>query len=145
MKDVPGRQPNGMKQKKVWRRKRIRPVSKRREKLNREYRKLRDEFLRNRHCECCPVARPGEPPAMAVDVHHTRGRIGKNLLDVTTWKAVCRKCHNLIHDYPYWARCNGMMLSRLAKVEYELSAAPESDKGPTSRPATPLFGTGSAE
>src|ERR1700761_5226874 len=33
----------------------------------------------------------------SVDLHHTKGR-GKHLNDVSTWMAVCRYCHENIHN-----------------------------------------------
>jgi len=32
------------------------------------------------------------------DVHHTRGKEGKRLLDKTHWKAACRHCHTIITE-----------------------------------------------
>ena len=46
-------------------------------------------------------------------VHHKKGRIGKNLLDETTWLAVCNSCHAKIHKNPAWAMSHGYMLDRL--------------------------------
>lgn len=46
--------------------------------------------------------------AQATDIHHKAKR-GKNLNNVDTWMAVCRKCHNRIEDNKSWARANGLL------------------------------------
>lgn len=43
------------------------------------------------------------------DVHHMQGRGGSNYLDETTWMAICRLHHNLIHDFPNKARKLGYL------------------------------------
>lgn len=43
------------------------------------------------------------------DVHHTAGRSGTNYLDHTTWLAVCRRCHDWIHNNPALAREFGLL------------------------------------
>lgn len=42
------------------------------------------------------------------DLHHTKKR-GKHYLDVSTWMAVSRQIHRLIHDAPKWARAEGLL------------------------------------
>lgn len=55
------------------------------------YRKLRDDYMNNHKiCENKFCSNLSE------DLHHCTGRIGKNLFN--NFKAVCRNCHNLIHD-----------------------------------------------
>jgi hypothetical protein len=44
------------------------------------------------------------------DVHHRAGRLGPNLLDEDTWTAVCRRCHDWIHDHPKEARAAGLLV-----------------------------------
>lgn len=45
----------------------------------------------------CEVRLPGICDGMTTDCHHRAGR-GSNLLDASTFIAVCRSCHNYIHD-----------------------------------------------
>lgn len=45
------------------------------------------------------------------DIHHLESR-GKNLNDVSKFKAVCRNCHRYIHDHPKEAMEKGLLLSK---------------------------------
>lgn len=73
----------------------------------REYRKLREDFLRaNVRC-----AKPDCRRA-ADEVHHTRGRAGSLLLDWRHWRAVCRRCHNWIAGNPEQARALNLLCAR---------------------------------
>jgi hypothetical protein len=99
--------------KKPMKRSRLKPVSDKRKKEAAIYAKKRSEFLAlHRHCECCPTRNAYEYGFnglknrfwMAQDVHHTKGRTGKNFLDEETWLAVCRTCHDWIHANPNTAR-----------------------------------------
>lgn len=60
------------------------------------YRPLRDKYMRE-HPECEICNNPSQ------DLHHKAGR-GKFLSDVTTFMAVCRRCHNYIHENPKKSR-----------------------------------------
>jgi len=75
----------------------ISPVSKKRQVEMDEYSKKRKLFLiANPNCQAKLVGCSGE----ATDVHHLYS--GKDrekyYLQISTWKAVCRSCHNFIHD-----------------------------------------------
>lgn len=48
------------------------------------------------------------------DIHHRRGR-GINMLDSSTWLAVCRSCHTYIELHPVIAKYLGLSESRLSK------------------------------
>ena len=48
----------------------------------------------------------------AVDIHHKRGRHGKNYLDVKTWMAVSRSGHQWIHENDAEARVKGWLLTQ---------------------------------
>jgi hypothetical protein len=74
----------------------LRRVSKRKQKQNEEYGKLRKVYMaENPLCKVCQGE--GKPnPSRAVDVHHVSGR-GSKTNDVTTWLPVCRDCHGKIH------------------------------------------------
>lgn len=45
----------------------------------------------------------------AVDLHHKAGR-GKNTDNESTFMAVCRCCHDLIHSNANWARKEGYLI-----------------------------------
>ena len=72
-----------------------------RAKAIREYLHLRGAFLRrHRYCQLCHAA--------AAEVHHTRGRSGKFLLDERFWLPVCRSHHEFAHSHPERAREMGL-------------------------------------
>jgi len=107
--------------------KRIKPVSPKRQREGREYTKKRRAFLA-RHTECeawriiiqhfwAEQATRGTPfpfsgtPAFApppTEIHH-RAKRGNNYLNETTWLAVCRWSHNWIHSHPSAARTLGLL------------------------------------
>lgn len=79
--------------------KRIAPMSKAMQSRLHIYRIRRDEYMKqNMICEVKGCATPSH------DLHHKSGRIGSNLTDQATFMAVCRKCHNWIHEHPAQAR-----------------------------------------
>lgn len=66
------------------------------------YSKKRKTFLRLRPiCQRCE-----KKPSR--DVHHVKGRYGSAYLDEHTWLAVCRACHDWIHQHPREAREQGL-------------------------------------
>lgn len=66
--------------------------SKRREKEARIYQRKRRQFLKcHMRCQCCKDNK-------SEDVHHIRGRAGTLFLDARFWLAVCRPCHDDIHN-----------------------------------------------
>ncbi len=104
---------------KPLRRSRIKPMSKKRQRESKAYSLLRAAFLENKpKCEACfHVTGYGMFTAKgrdmlanrSCDVHHIRGRTGGNYLNTDTWLAVCRKCHNWIHNHPQDARMIGLL------------------------------------
>lgn len=82
----------------------IRRVSKGRARQHAEYRKLKAQF----HVEHPKCQWPGCRKA-SKDIHHSRGKVGKLLCDVTHFRAVCREHHDLIHANPKLAREKGML------------------------------------
>ena len=69
-----------------------------------EYKKHRSSFLvSNPTCTICNLNE-------STDIHHQLplGRGGK-LNDVTIFLAVCRACHNKIHQDPKWAEENNYL------------------------------------
>jgi hypothetical protein len=92
-----------MKPRKPLKRTPLRKVSLKRMVANRAYSKLAKAF-KELHpvCQCCH----GEPTR---DVHHKAGRLNGNLMKVSTWAAVCRSCHDYIHNHPSKARATGWL------------------------------------
>ena len=70
--------------------------SKKMAKTNREYSKLRIEFLTDR--PNCMASLPG-CTLRAAEIHHKKGR-RKYHNDITTWLSVCRVCHDWIETHP---------------------------------------------
>jgi len=83
----------------------IKKVSAKRDKENKAYLTLRKVFLENH--KTCQVNQDGR----SVEVHHTYSGKDrdKHFLDVKTWLAVCRGCHNWIHKNPLEARKLGYL------------------------------------
>jgi hypothetical protein len=52
------------------------------------------------------------------DIHHSKGRTGKNYLDESTWIAVCRPCHQWIEENRREAERMGLIVR-----EYRTEAA----------------------
>ena len=73
----------------------IRKVSVRKAKELDEYAILKKQFLETKMA--CEIRLPG-CFLSSFEVHHAAGRIGENLLDISTWQAVCRSCHKKIHE-----------------------------------------------
>lgn len=109
------------------RKKRMKQVSKKREGENKEYSKLRKQFLKDHPwCRVCqdlgmsagtftydypggriilPIGRK------ATEVHHQGRRNGKWLTDVRFFLPVCRAHHDYIEKHGDWARQRGYLLS----------------------------------
>jgi 5-methylcytosine-specific restriction endonuclease McrA len=84
---------------------RLRPVSKKRAKQNREYSKCRQEYF-NTHprCEICGYK--------ATQIHHKRGRFQERLTDMENFMALCMSCHDWIHKNPAIAYEKGYLIPR---------------------------------
>lgn len=85
----------------------IRNNSIKRGKENKEYLTLREVFLVGK---ICPVT--GE---VATQVHHKKGRIGKNLTDVRFFLGVSAEGHKWIEEHPEEAKKLGYSMNRLDK------------------------------
>jgi len=84
--------------------------STKRAKQEREYAKLRNEYLSNHlFCEmkldCCKV--------VANEVHHKAGRIGALLTDPNNFMAACAPCHAWVTENSKEAIEMGLSISRL--------------------------------
>lgn len=76
----------------------IAPISKKRQVEMDEYSVKRNLFLiANPKCQ----AKLSGCTSDAIDVHHLYSGKDRNkyYLQISTWKAVCRSCHNFIHDH----------------------------------------------
>jgi len=83
-------------------------VSSKKKKKDQEYLKLREKHLLvNNLCEV-KVNGCGH---MATDIHHTYAGANRDAfyLVQSTWKAVCRNCHDWIHANPAEARTMGWL------------------------------------
>jgi hypothetical protein len=83
-------------------------VSSKRKKKDAEYSKLREKYLTEN--PLCMVKVNGCSHG-ATDVHHTYAGANRDAfyLVQSTWKAVCRNCHNYIHEHPEDARTMGLL------------------------------------
>lgn len=70
-----------------------------------EYSLLRKEYLETH--ELCEIKWPG-CKRFSIEIHHTDYR-GESYLDVSTWKASCRSCHDEVHANPNLAREKGFL------------------------------------
>lgn len=75
----------------------LNPVSARKASQDKTYSKLRKDFLTQK--PFCEATLPG-CTVQGTDIHHTYfgSDREKYYLITSTWKTVCRNCHNLIHD-----------------------------------------------
>lgn len=94
----------------------LRKVSKKRAKLNREYSKIRNEWIKGKKCARCGTERN-------LTVHHSKGKQGyaneeKRLMDIHLlvdtdyFVALCLTCHIHVEKNPNEARDNGWSVSR---------------------------------
>lgn len=88
----------------------ISPVSKKRQGEMDEYSKKRLAFLAlHNNCQAKLVGCTGK----ATDIHHSKGRLGDNYLNISTWFALCRACHSYLETNPEEAKELGFSESRL--------------------------------
>lgn len=88
---------------------RLRPVSASQKRRLQVYERLKKAFLAlHPVCAICSQRK-------STDVHHRKGR-GPYLLDETTWMALCRPCHDHIHQNVGWSLTKGYLIARLSKT-----------------------------
>ena len=77
----------------------IKKVSEKRKQQNDEYSKLRKLYLESH--PFCEAKLSGICTSEATDIHHLYSGKDRNkyYLQIETYKAVCRSCHNFIHDH----------------------------------------------
>jgi hypothetical protein len=83
----------------------INKVSEKKKKDDKAYYALRDVFLTNHpHCK---LNLPG-CFLKSTDVHHVHRR-GENYLNIKTWMALCRNCHQYVETHPKESREKGWL------------------------------------
>ena len=83
--------------------------SKKMQRLDTKYSKLRREFLTNYPMCHAALHRCSQ---RSTDVHHKKGR-GIYHNDVSTWLSVCRNCHNWIEANPIDSEELGFTINRI--------------------------------
>lgn len=94
-------------------RSKIKKASKKRAKELREYKPIRNAFLKDH--PTCEVKLPG-CQGTATQIHHQSGRSGKKLLDVDDFLSACQHCHDIITEESRAAIAAGHSKSRLGKA-----------------------------
>ena len=105
------------------RRTRINPVSKKRQKQNKERDFIRKVLFRERGAYCEAII-PAVCSYVATDLHEilTRAR-GGSITDPENILLLCRECHRFITEEPEWAKENGFVVSWSVTLEADLQAA----------------------
>lgn len=88
-----------------------------RKELEKEYKKLRKEFLRLN-----PICAEEGCKQPAVDVHHSAGKTGEKLIEVEHFVQLCRKHHIYYEVRPIEAKEKGISKSRLTKSKKSYGA-----------------------
>jgi hypothetical protein len=96
-------------------RKKPKPVSDKRKEQNKDYGLVRLNYLAN-HMECEAKIETVCDGA-AIEIHHKGGRSGEMLTNQEYFLAVCRGCHDYIHQHPLDALRRNLSISRLSKKE----------------------------
>lgn len=82
----------------------LRRISVKRAKQVRCYSQLRAKHLKQHpRCQVCHLM-------ASRDIHHKAGRRGEMLNATEHWLAVCRECHDYIHQHPSVARRYGWLI-----------------------------------
>lgn len=97
--------------------KRIKKVSKKRAKQNRQYAPVRKKFLQQ-HSTC--EARLDGCEVRSSEIHHTGGRENGRLLKIEDFKALCGSCHRKITDKSREAIASGLSKTRLGKPDRQI-------------------------
>ena len=74
------------------------------------YSKAKKNYMENRkhkdHCERCNTL----VGIKNLDLHHKAGRAGDLMHDEEFFAALCRTCHNQVHEYPKDSRKAGWLI-----------------------------------
>ena len=87
----------------------LKPVSDKLKVQRIEYKTKRDTFIQQN-----PVCQFPNCTQKATELHHAKGRIGKNLTDESTFRALCHDHHAYIELNPIQAKKLGLSLNRLS-------------------------------
>jgi hypothetical protein len=83
---------------------RLRSASPKRQREYNQYAKEKKAYMAlHPQCERCKAKK-------ATDLHHKAGRVGKWLCRYEYFAALCRECHNGIHENPVLARKQGWII-----------------------------------
>lgn len=85
----------------------INKVSANRAVENKEYARLRRDYL-----EAYPCCEVSGCDRKSQAIHHRAGRSNDMLNDTNFWMAVCNLCHERIHAEPNWSLENGYIVKR---------------------------------
>ena len=88
----------------------IKSVSQRRLLALKEYRVVRDAYMRDH--KICEYPECNSP---STELHHSKGRIGKLLTDPLYFKALCHAHHEWAEKNPILAKELGLSVDRLSK------------------------------
>ena len=88
----------------------LRRISRKRKPEYQAYLRERDEFLKDKLCECPPSDWMPSCDKPATTVHHIKGRRGKMLRDKMWWLPVCFEHHREIHAHGRWARDHHLII-----------------------------------
>lgn len=87
----------------------INKISDKQAKLKAAYKILRDQFMKGKQCQAnwdgCTIT--------ATECHHAGGRLGGNMLDSTTYRALCHNCHTQVELQPERAKKENLSIDRL--------------------------------
>jgi hypothetical protein len=86
---------------------RLRYASPKRQSEYKEYAKVKKAYLAlHPMCEKCKKAK-------SQDIHHKAGRVGRYLCDYSLFAALCRACHDFIHQNGREARKQGWIIDTI--------------------------------
>ena len=92
---------------------RINPVSQRQQRRNAVYSAAREYVYARSRGACEAPAHDGDCNGMCEQVHHMRGRVGRDPHDTDWLLGLSRACHEAAHREPAWAMRVGLSMSRL--------------------------------
>ena len=91
---------------------RISPVSKRRRKRDASYPAAREYVYARSRGACEAPAHVEACTGMCEQVHHVRGRVGRDPHDTDWLLGLSRACHEAAHREPVWAVRVGLSVTR---------------------------------
>ena len=91
----------------------IKTLSKKREKLQRQYRKqVKEALAEDNRCE----VRSPDCTGTASGFNHRQKRSEKNLINKKNLEICCSACQIYIEQHPEWAKANGHQISRFKTI-----------------------------